>query len=173
MFDFIKETILSNDLPIDNVQKISWKFNNKCEVDTKESIVKKVLEEKDKVLTQAKISEREYGKNLRNGNIVEATLLDVRCVVSDPKAPRRCPGARYTGYRFKVKKEEKDEMIKFIKEALSSNGIPLIRIVPEDIGLLNDQNIDSKEDIVTEILRGKKIILYFYNDRLEEKSRKK
>jgi hypothetical protein len=173
MFDFIKETILSNGLPIDNIQRISWIFNNKSDVDTKESIVKKVLEEKDKVLKQVDISERDYGENLRGGNIVEGTLLDVRCVVFHPEAPRRCPGARYEGYRFNVKKEEKDEMIKFIKEALRSNGIPLIKIVPEDLGLINDHNLDSKEDIVTEILKVKNIILSIYNERLEEKSRKK
>lgn len=172
MFDFIKETILSNGLPIDNIQRISWIFN-KSDVDTKESIVKKVLEEKDKVLRQVDISERDYGENLRGGNIVEGTLLDVRCVVFHPEVPRRYPGARYHGYRFKVKKEEKDEMIKFIKEALRSNGIPLIKIVPEDLGLINDHNLDSKEDIVTEILKVKDIILLIYNERLEEKSRKK
>jgi hypothetical protein len=64
-------------------------------------------------------------------------------------------------------------MIKFNKEALRSNGIPLIKIVPEDLGLINDHNLDSKEDIVTEILKVKNIILSIYNERLEEKSRKK
>ena len=44
--DFIKETILSNGLPINNIERIRWIFNNKSDVDTKESIVKKVLEEK-------------------------------------------------------------------------------------------------------------------------------
>ena len=175
MMKFIEETIRSNGLPLDNIYFYKLEPNDETKVDTKEDIVRKVLEKKDNVLSQVEDSERSYGINLRDGKIVKAIYIYAFCVLRDPNESEKHCWVKYDGYSFEVKKEEKDEMLEFIKEAITSNGIPLIRMEFMHEELTNEHNLDTKESIVEKILRHKKYLLESYNENLypKKKSRKK
>jgi hypothetical protein len=171
MYKFIKETIESNDLPIDHIYAYKLEPDNKDEVDTKEDVVRKVLEGKQKVLDQLEISEREYGKNLRGSKIVKAINIYAFCVLRDPNVPKEACWAKYAGYQFLVRKKDKDKMMKFIKEAIISNGVPFIKISAKDEELTNVNNLDTKEEIVKEILFHKEYLLYVFNEHNEAKKK--
>jgi len=174
MLKFIKETIESNDLPIDHISIYKLDPDDKSKVDTKDDVVRKVLEKKDEVLSQIELSEQCYGKNLRGGKIVKAIEINAYCVIEDPNEPEECCWAKYGGFSFTVRKKDKDKMMKFIKTAIISNGVPLIKIdSDDDVQYINVNNLDTKKSIVKEILAEKDYLLEVFNEHREAKIKKK
>ena len=101
-------------------------------------------------------------------NKIPAIKIFADCVETDDWTYNNYHGLRYYGYHFVVRKEEKEEMKKFVEETIKSNGIPLV-----NIGFLysddcTERNIDTKEDIVREVLEDKEFLLEEYKRYLEE-----
>ena len=171
MIKFIEETIESNGLPIDNIHPRKLEPDNQDKVDTKEDVVRKVLAGKDDILRQIEISESDYGKNLRDGKVVEAVNIYAFCVLIDPNTPEEACWSRYEGFRFTVKKEDAGEMMKFIYETIISNGLPLIKMCMKNEELINERHTYTKEGIVRKILSDKNDILKDFNKQLETKKK--
>ena len=82
--------------------------------------------------------------------IIHCTKISVDCVVNDP-VDVRCGGPEYLGFDFSVKKDEAEEMKKFIVEALNSFGVPLSAIYNHGEYGLSAERVWTKERIIEEI----------------------
>ena len=83
--------------------------------------------------------------------IINCTVIAVDCVANDP-VDIRCGGPAYLGFDFYVKKEETEEVKKFIIETLNSFEIPLAAIYNRiDTYLAEEGYIWTKERIAEEI----------------------
>ena len=165
MRDFIKEVIISNGLPIDNIYTSTYLYEDeKDRIDTKEDIVRKILEGKEQILDQLEISERCYQRELGGYEVAETIHVHAHCVDRGLKGIENYYGPRYEGFHFLIKKEDEEEMTKFIKETIISYDLPFIEIVTDRAGITNVHNVDTKEDIITEILETKDYILNEYNE---------
>ena len=81
---------------------------------------------------------------------IHCTRIGVDCVVNDP-VDVRCGGPEYLGFDFNVKKEQTEEMKKFIVEALNSFEIPLSSIYSCGEIDLSEEKVWTKERIVEAI----------------------
>ena len=78
---------------------------------------------------------------------VRCTRIGVDCVANDP-TDIRCGGPEYLGFDFNIRKEQTEEMKKFIVEALNNFGIPLIAIYSRGEMDLSEEKVWPKERIV-------------------------
>ena len=82
--------------------------------------------------------------------IIRCTRIGVDCVANDP-VDVRCGGPEYLGFDFNVKKEQTEEMKKFIREALNSFSVPVAAIYSCGEIDLDEEKVWTKERIVESI----------------------
>ena len=82
--------------------------------------------------------------------LIHCTRIGVDCVANDP-VDDRCDEPEYFGFDFNVKKEQTEEMKKFIFEKLNSFDVPVAAIYSCGEIDLGKENVWTKERIVEAI----------------------
>ena len=88
---------------------------------------------------------------------IRCIRIGVDCIVSVP-VDACSGGLEYLGFDFNVKKEEAEEMKKFIVNALNSFEIPLSSIFCYGEVDLSEDNVWTKEKIIEELIKIGKTI---------------
>lgn len=84
---------------------------------------------------------------MSNNNLINCSRICVDCVANDP-VDIRCGGPDYLGFDFFVKKEEAEEMKKFIVLTLQALKVPLTNLYVVGEKSLDENDIWTKERIV-------------------------
>ena len=92
------------------------------------------------------------------GKTFKGIKIAVDCIKNDP-VDVRCGGPRMLGYDFIVREEEKDEMMKFIKETIEEFGLPLESIYVWGEGDYPIDSLWTKERVIAEIPKYHNMII--------------